>query len=111
MSIEAKVTIEGKNIIAQGRWLEDMHIEHFYHLLKSCSDYRPVSTLQSYILDDTIPSMSENKKHIQILHSSDFDLHSYESDSLDLCKLNKLLNVNGHWVCSYYKRYIYLRFI
>ena len=41
-------------------------------------------------------------KNIQILHSSDFDLHSYESDSLDLCKLSKLLNVNGHWVCSYY---------
>jgi len=63
---------EEKNIIAQGRWLEDIHMEHFYHLLKSCSDYRPVSTFQCYF-SDTISFISESKKHIQILHSSDFD--------------------------------------
>jgi len=94
------LSLEGKNIIAQGKWLEDIHMEHFYHLLKSCSDYRSVSTFQCYN-SDTILSISESKKHIQILHSSDFDLHSYESGLLDLC-LHELLNVNGHWVCSYY---------
>jgi len=78
---------EGKNIIAQGRWLEDIHMKYFYHLLKSCSDYRPVSTFQCYI-SDTIPSISESKKHIQILHGSDFDLHSYESGSLDVSYMN-----------------------
>jgi len=64
-----------------------IYIQHFYQLLKSCSDYRPVSIFQCYI-SNTIPSISESKKHIQILHSSDFDLHSYESGSLDLCKLH-----------------------
>jgi len=58
IKIEKRVMFssEGKNIIVQGRWLEDMHIEHFYHLLKNCSDYRPVSTFQCYI-SDTIPPM------------------------------------------------------
>jgi len=57
---------EGKNIIAQGRWLEDIHMEHFYHLLKSYSDYRPVSTFQCYIFD-IIPSISESKKFYIVL--------------------------------------------
>ena len=107
MSIKTKeqVTLssEEKSIIVQGGWLEDMHMEHFNHLLKSNSSYKPVSTLQTYI-PDTIPSMSENEKHIQILHSSDFDLDTCESSSLHLYKLHELLNVNGHWVCCYYDR-------
>jgi len=52
VKIEKRVIFssEGKNIIAQDRWLEDMHMEHFYHLLKSCSDYRPVSTFNVIFL-------------------------------------------------------------
>ncbi|XP_036140366.1 uncharacterized protein LOC118644831 [Monomorium pharaonis] len=106
MSVKTKqvmLSLQEENIIVQGGWLEDMHMEHFNHLLKSNSSYKPVSTLQTYI-PDTIPSISENEKHIQILHSSDFNFDIYEPSSLHLSKLHELLNTNGHWVCSYYDR-------
>jgi len=84
---------EGKNIIAQGRWLEDIHMEHFYHLLKSCSDCRTVSIFQCYI-SDTIPFISENKKHIKILHI------------LILIYIVDLHNINlVHWIYVSYMNY------
>lgn len=33
-----------KDIIIRGEWLTDVHMDHFIHLLRSCSDYRPVET-------------------------------------------------------------------
>jgi len=33
-----------KNIILQGEWLTDIHMDNFQRLLASCSDYRPVET-------------------------------------------------------------------
>jgi len=33
-----------KNIIVGGEWLTDVHIEHFHHLLRNCSEYTPVET-------------------------------------------------------------------
>ena len=71
-----------KDIIIQGEWLTDMHMEHFGHLLQNCSEFRPVETWRVQCLD-TIQPMPIDKKHIQILHSS--------SSPFD-----------GHWVCSYY---------
>jgi len=71
-----------KNIIIRGEWLTDVHMDHFNHLLKNCSDYRPVETWRIQCLD-TIQPVPKDKKHIQILHSS---------SSL----------YDGHWVCSYY---------
>ena len=56
-------------------------MDYFNYLLQNCFDYRPVETWRIQKLD-TIQPVSENKKHIQIIHSS--------SDSSD-----------GHWVCSY----------
>jgi len=73
-----------KNIIVHGNWLTDVHIEHFHHLLRNCSEYTPVETWRIQCLN-TIQPISIDKKHIQILHSS-----SNLSD--------------GHWVCSYYDR-------
>jgi len=57
-------------------------MEHFEHLVQTYSNYRPVETWRIQCLD-MIQPVSENTKHIQILHSS--------SDSSD-----------RHWVCSYY---------
>jgi len=38
------LTCADKNIIVDGEWLTDVHIEHFYHLLRNCSEYTPVET-------------------------------------------------------------------
>jgi len=73
-----------KNIILQGEWLTDIHMDNFHRLLASCSDYRPVETWRIQCLH-TIEPVLQDKKHIQILHSS-----SSLSD--------------GHWVCSYYDK-------
>ena len=88
IKIENKIILssEQKHIIAQGEWLNDTHMEHFNHLLRNCSDYRPVETWQLYFLH-TIQPISESKKHIQILYSS-----------------SGINASDGHWVCSYYDR-------
>jgi len=85
MSAKIKKPIKSsrdKDIIVRGEWLTDMHMEHFDYLVRTYSNYRPVETWRIQCLD-TIQSVPEDKKHIQILHSS-----SALSD--------------GHWVCSYY---------
>ncbi|KAK0083923.1 hypothetical protein PV326_006471, partial [Microctonus aethiopoides] len=55
----------------------DPHMDYF-NLFKSCSDYEPAGMWQIYFLDKIQP-VPKDKKHIQILHSSD-----------------------GHWFCSFY---------
>lgn len=57
-------------------------MDYFAQLLQNCSDYKPVETWRIQC-PDTIHSLSENRKHIQILHSS--------ASLLD-----------GHWVCRFY---------
>jgi len=88
MSVEANkqrvLMPRERDIIIQGDWLIDIHMDHFDHLLQNCSDYRPVETWRVQCLDRIQP-IPVDKKHIQILHSS-----SGPSD--------------GHWVCSYYNR-------
>lgn len=74
------LSLEQKRIIAQGEWLNDLHMDHFNSLLESYSDYRPVETWRVQLMD-TIQPILKNKKHIQILHTN-------------LC--------GGHWICSYY---------
>jgi len=94
MSVHTKKHItlmsEERNIIVDGEWLTDVHMEHFQNLLQNCSEYTPVETWRVQLLD-TIQPVPIDKKHIQILHSS-----SGPSD--------------GHWVCSYYdkKKYLYM---
>jgi len=78
------LTCADKNIIVGGEWLTDVHIEHFHHLLRNCSEYTPVETWRIQ-LPNTIQSIPIDRKHIQLLHSS-----SGPSD--------------GHWVCSFYDR-------
>jgi len=88
MSVHTKKHItlmsEERNIIVNGEWLTDVHMEHFQNLLQNCSEYTPVETWRVQLLD-TIQPVPTDKKHIQILHSS-----SGPSD--------------GHWVCSYYDK-------
>jgi len=88
MSVHTKKHItlmsEERNIIVDGEWLTDVHMEHFQNLLQNCSEYTPVETWRVQFLD-TIQPVPTDKKHIQILHSS-----SSPSD--------------GHWVCSYYDK-------
>ncbi|XP_066596565.1 putative uncharacterized protein DDB_G0282499 [Prorops nasuta] len=80
-----KLCARNEEIIKNGQWLEDEHMNHFFHILKSCSNYNPQSTLLVQI-PNNIESVPKNVKHIQILHSCD-DFKS---------------NQGGHWVCSYY---------
>ena len=82
------LSLEQKSIIAEGRWLNDLHMDHFNYILKSCLDFRPVGTYLVQSLD-RVQSMPRNKKHIQIL----------PSESLGI-----------HWICGYFdsKKYIYL---
>ena len=78
--------------IFENNWLEDIHIDRFRSLLKSCSQYRPCETWKIQY-PDMIESVCEDQKHIQILHS---------------CS-DMTTNKNGHWVCSYYDtRTIYI---
>ncbi|KAM0727867.1 hypothetical protein ACS0PU_005336 [Formica fusca] len=72
-------------IIFEDKWLEDIHIDHFGLLLKSCLEYQPRETWRIQC-PDTIESVCKEQKHIQILHS---------------CS-DMITNENGHWVCSYY---------
>jgi len=59
-------------------------MDHFNNLLENHSDYKPVSTWRIQ-LPQTIHLVPPNKKHIQILYSS------------------------NHWVCSYYDtKYIFI---
>jgi Ulp1 family protease len=74
------LSADQKNIIVRGDWLNDTHMDHFNQLLKNCSDYRPEDTWKLYF-PNNIESVPENKKHIQILFSS-----------------------NNHWVCCYFDR-------
>ncbi|XP_067216884.1 uncharacterized protein [Linepithema humile] len=78
-----------KDIIVQGDWLNDMHMDHFNQLLKNCSDYRPEGTWKIQ-LPQYIESVAENKKHIQILFSSNNHWILFSS--------------NNHWVCGYYDK-------
>jgi len=86
MSVKRKDILISVNrdIIAQGKWLTDLHIEYFQNFLRNCSEYTPVETWRIE-LPDTIQPISIDKKYIQILYSS--------SGPAD-----------GHWVCSYYDR-------
>jgi len=56
---------EQKSIIAQGKWLNDLHMDHFNDFLKTYSDYRPVETWRIQLMN-TIQSIPKNKRHIQI---------------------------------------------
>lgn len=71
--------------VLRGIWLNDIHIDHFGLLMKLCSEYRPRETCKVQC-PDRIKPVSNNQKHIQILHSCD----------------DIMTNKNGHWVCSYY---------
>jgi len=44
-------------------------MDHFNQLLKNCSDYRPEGMWKLYFRNNIKPVL-ENKKHIQILFSS-----------------------------------------
>ena len=46
IKVEKQMTLSSdqKDIIAQGNWLNDTHMDHFNQLLKNCSDYRPEGT-------------------------------------------------------------------
>jgi len=33
-----------RNVIVNGEWLTDIHMEHFQHLLRNCSEYTFVET-------------------------------------------------------------------
>jgi len=72
MSVHTKKHItlmsEERNIIVDGEWLTDVHMEHFQNLLRNCSEYTPVETWRLQLLD-TIQSVPADKKHIQILYS------------------------------------------
>lgn len=72
-------------IILRGEWLEDIHIDYFNLLLKSCSDYRPRESWKIQCPDKIEPVL-KYQKHIQILHS---------------CS-DVATNLDGHWICSYY---------
>jgi len=72
-------------IILRGEWLEDIHIDYFNLLLKSCSDYRPRGSWKIQC-PDRIEPVPKNQKHIEILHSCS-----------DIAT-----NLDGHWICSYY---------
>ncbi|XP_066600006.1 putative autophagy-related protein 11 [Prorops nasuta] len=80
-----KLCVRNEEIIKNGQWLEDEHMDHFFYILKSCSNYNPRNTLLVQIPDNN-ESVQKNVKHIQILHSCD-DFKS---------------NQGGHWVCSFY---------
>jgi len=79
------LSIQYIQIILRGEWLEDIHIDYFNLLLKSCSEYRPRESWKIQC-PDRIEPVPKNQKHIQILHSC--------SDIVT--------NLDGHWVCSYY---------
>jgi len=49
-----------KNIILQGEWLTDIHMDNFQRLLARCSDYRPVETWRIQCLH-TIEPILQNK--------------------------------------------------
>jgi len=76
---------DAMKIIFENKWLQDIHIDHFGLLLKSCSEYRPRETWRIQC-PDTIEPICKNQKHIQILYSC--------SDVIS--------NKDGHWICSYY---------
>lgn len=52
-------------IIFEDKWLEDIHIDHFGLLLKSCSEYRLRETWRIQC-PDTIESVCKNQKHSNI---------------------------------------------
>ncbi|XP_067213884.1 serine/threonine-protein kinase 10-like [Linepithema humile] len=73
------LSLDQKEIIVQGGWLNDEHMDYFNQFLKNCSDYKPEETWKLQRLEYIKP-IPEDKKHIQILHSTQ------------------------HWICSYYDR-------
>ena len=78
--------------ILDGSRLKETHVDLFYHMLRTYSQYDPQSTLvvQHIVRNPQsthLQPIPRNVPHLQLLHSCD-----------DLCT-NCL---NGHWICCYY---------
>jgi len=71
---EMTLSSEQKSIIVQGRWLNDLHMDHFNYLLERYSDFRPVGTWRVQAIHRVQP-VSINKKHIQILPERELGIH------------------------------------
>ena len=64
------LSVNNVQIIINGEWLTDDHIEYFHKLLEANSNYKPRETWRIQLLD-TIQPVPEYQDHIQILHQSE----------------------------------------
>ena len=78
------LSVNNMQIIIQGEWLTDDHIEYFHKLLEANSNYKPRETWRVQ-LPFTIQPVPENQDHIQILHQSqDFNFKTNARGTLGL---------------------------